>query len=484
MRNLTRAVISLLLFFPFLIYSQSIHNNSQIPTSINEDGAAPDQSAILDVQSSSKGLLIPRMPFCDIEAINDPAEGLMVFDTEYNCLRIYIQNSWHCLYESRGPLGSNINLTGWSNDPISEGFDTDIDLDSEENVYVTTTTEDREIRFIKYNSKGELQWSFFELGQDLNHVEIDNADNIIVVGRIDIAPFTFNAETIDDAPRRSVFLAKLSTEGTVLNLVSLNEGRDLMQVKVDNQGSLFLAYRELNQTLNMHEFHIEKYDTNLNLTWEQVFETGPSTVASIDIDENGDVYAVGQYMDLFDSGMSIPDNMGDFNVYVIKFSGSSGSVLWNRGIESTTNIDARLVFVRNETVFLFGSDDVVGTFNDLGDTFYLKRYRASDGESVGNGLEYDKSMYVLAASFSDEANEVVFSVAERITDFNFERKLLFYSLSNFKFNEITPAFRPKATVYSEDGLRIYGNGIGVQAGNTLISGVNGEENIVFKIQRD
>jgi hypothetical protein len=234
----------------------------------------------------------------------------------------------------------------------------------------------------------------------------------------------------------------------------------------------------------VHEFHIEKYDTDLNLTWENSFETGPSSVESIDIDDNGDVYVIGQYKDRFDSGVPITDNIGNNNVYVAKFSGSSGNVLWNRGIQSTTNIQASHVFVKDGIVLVFGSDDVGGPFNDLGNTFYVERFKASDGKTWGYRTEFDKTMYVPYASFSEEANEVVFSVRERITDFNFEDKLLFFSLSKFDFTEISPAFWPKDTVYSKDGFRIYGNGVGVQAGNTLIPPVNGEENIVFKIQRD
>jgi len=47
---------------------------------INQTGNDPDLSAILDVQSSTKGLLIPRMSSTDRAAISNPATGLMVYD--------------------------------------------------------------------------------------------------------------------------------------------------------------------------------------------------------------------------------------------------------------------------------------------------------------------------------------------------------------------------------------------------------------------
>ena len=56
-------------------------NNFQVPTSINEDGAAPVGSAILDVKSTTKGLLIPRMTQAQRDAIASPATGLLIYQT-------------------------------------------------------------------------------------------------------------------------------------------------------------------------------------------------------------------------------------------------------------------------------------------------------------------------------------------------------------------------------------------------------------------
>ncbi|KAA3645759.1 MAG: hypothetical protein DWP98_11120 [Bacteroidetes bacterium] len=50
--------------------------------SINADGTAPDSSAMLDVVSTGKGLLIPRMTETQRNAIAGPATGLMIFQTD------------------------------------------------------------------------------------------------------------------------------------------------------------------------------------------------------------------------------------------------------------------------------------------------------------------------------------------------------------------------------------------------------------------
>jgi hypothetical protein len=49
---------------------------------INTDGTSADQSALLDVKSTNKGLLVPRMTSAQRAAIISPATGLMVYQTD------------------------------------------------------------------------------------------------------------------------------------------------------------------------------------------------------------------------------------------------------------------------------------------------------------------------------------------------------------------------------------------------------------------
>jgi len=63
-------------------------NTANAQVAINTTGAAPDNSAILDVQSNNKGMLVPRMTTAQINAISSPANGLIVFDNQKG-LKIY-----------------------------------------------------------------------------------------------------------------------------------------------------------------------------------------------------------------------------------------------------------------------------------------------------------------------------------------------------------------------------------------------------------
>ena len=67
---------------------------SQQSVSINNTGAAANKSAILDVSSSSKGMLIPRMTTAQRTGILNTAVGLMVFDSTSNSFWYYQSTGW------------------------------------------------------------------------------------------------------------------------------------------------------------------------------------------------------------------------------------------------------------------------------------------------------------------------------------------------------------------------------------------------------
>jgi len=69
-----------------IVYSQGV--------GINEDGSSPDASAILDVKSTTKGLLFPRMTDAEINAIASPVAGLQVYNITQTCMNFYNGTAW------------------------------------------------------------------------------------------------------------------------------------------------------------------------------------------------------------------------------------------------------------------------------------------------------------------------------------------------------------------------------------------------------
>ncbi len=70
----------------FVIFASSLLIVSSMAfaqgVAINESGAAPDPSAMLDVQSTEKGVLVPRMSQAQRDAISSPATGLLIYQTD------------------------------------------------------------------------------------------------------------------------------------------------------------------------------------------------------------------------------------------------------------------------------------------------------------------------------------------------------------------------------------------------------------------
>lgn len=74
----------------------------------------PDRSAVLDIQSSTKGLLIPRMSTAQRNAITQPANGLMVYQTDGTSgFYFYDGRDWKPLGQSIPEAKATANVDGW-----------------------------------------------------------------------------------------------------------------------------------------------------------------------------------------------------------------------------------------------------------------------------------------------------------------------------------------------------------------------------------
>ena len=102
-----------LISISILVVALIIGYNVFAQVSINADGSEPEPSAMLDVKSSDKGLLIPRMTTSEIEAIYLPADGLQVYNTDNGKLYIFVMNDfeWKELSYATGNIQPNATYT-------------------------------------------------------------------------------------------------------------------------------------------------------------------------------------------------------------------------------------------------------------------------------------------------------------------------------------------------------------------------------------
>ena len=87
---------------------------SYAQVAVTNDGSMPDNSAMLDVKSTEKGILVPRMTAAQRDAIASPANGLLVFDLDNNnfCFFDSINNKWHEIKSA----ANNSSITDDDND--------------------------------------------------------------------------------------------------------------------------------------------------------------------------------------------------------------------------------------------------------------------------------------------------------------------------------------------------------------------------------
>jgi hypothetical protein len=106
MKQRLRILFLLGLFLPALFLSGLNAQNQNV--AINNTGQAPDASAMLDIFSTSKGLLIPRLSSAQrigITPLGTTQQGLLVFDKDLNQFWYWDGTQWLPIQGTPGPAG-------------------------------------------------------------------------------------------------------------------------------------------------------------------------------------------------------------------------------------------------------------------------------------------------------------------------------------------------------------------------------------------
>jgi len=148
------AIFIILLFFTSCLFSQNI--------GINEDGSNPDPSAILDVKANDKGFLVPRLIENQKNAIINPANGLLIYQTDADSGFFYFNGALWIPILSK----SIVRL-------IDEDDDTKIEVEQ-------NPDED----MIRMNLRGYESLKFSKNANDVPIIEIKNAFENTVIGEL------------------------------------------------------------------------------------------------------------------------------------------------------------------------------------------------------------------------------------------------------------------------------------------------------------
>lgn len=233
---------------------------------ISGTNGQPHISAILDLQSTNKGFLPPRMSWSQIQAIPQAYKGLVVFDTDINKLRLHNGSQWTVLAsEEKGlsdPPGSLLanSYLGGSGGIFVQKVIRDDNGNSFIGGYFTgtigyghinITAQMKDIFFAKYDKAGTLLWFKPMGGQGddvVNDMEIDNAGNIYLAGSyqwiVDFNPHPDSTNSYGAAGGTNGFFAKYTNNGNyiIARAIGGQSPCDISSIAVDkSSGDMYFT---------------------------------------------------------------------------------------------------------------------------------------------------------------------------------------------------------------------------------------------------
>lgn len=128
-----------IVYFLFLF----LFNLATLQAQIGIGTITPNNSALLDVYSTNKGILTPRMTTQQRSAIASPAVGLYIYNLDLNCFEYYDGSNWANICNINSLITPPSNVTAVATDGgATISFDTN-----------TTATD---VMYAVYSSSGEL----------------------------------------------------------------------------------------------------------------------------------------------------------------------------------------------------------------------------------------------------------------------------------------------------------------------------------------
>ncbi len=224
--------------FLFVHVSHAQTNNFELATSINDTGEDPDSSSILDISSTSHGMLIPRMTMIQRDLIAEPATSLLIYQTDdtpgfYFNAGTPLSPSWQSLHQLAVDASqlidddddTKIELTEASDDDISTTVDGVVTMTSTADLWQTNTPES-----IRSTSSEAVPALLLDNTQDnLSHIGFRNtgfSDNRFFIS----ADPSSSGGSVADMR----FLWKNINSGTTINFLRMvASGGALIELKQD-----------------------------------------------------------------------------------------------------------------------------------------------------------------------------------------------------------------------------------------------------------
>jgi len=296
--------------------------------SINQTGAVSDTSALLDVSSSSKGVLIPRLSTVERNSISIPAEGLMLFNTDSSCFEFYTNFQWKnlCGFSNINDTVGNIEYDTY---PRMIGYGGGLGASSRN--IMRNGFQDEDI-LIMYSGV-YLVYVHSELyGMQRRDIRSDDANAAILLNSVVINGslylIFYNSSTGDHVIYQ-YDVSNINAGGTQVAIIGQTLGQVTSNIVMTSDGNdIYLSHNAGNSS-NSYEIARYSITGSTSFTYQNTITCSSSAgvTYSFMVDSDQAIYIIGTngYVYVHDSSGNLVSTEGDYGA-----SSSSARVLnWN-----------------------------------------------------------------------------------------------------------------------------------------------------------
>ncbi|MEM1122421.1 MAG: tail fiber protein, partial [Bacteroidota bacterium] len=381
---------------------------------INPDNSEPDPSAMLDVSSTDKGLLVPRLTEKERDAIDNPAEGLLIYNTNDSCFNYYTGVAWYkdCGRDLTADLGliEPLQGGGTGNEQITRmgidqngnrffiGFFTE-NVTIGDSTFTVGSSSVRDIFVAKFDKDNDFLWAFQLAGPTCSsepQLVLDATGNVYIAS-------CYENITIGDvnltATERDVYLAKFDNDGVFQWATSTGFSAigEIGQMAIDENANLYLAgafqgdwsfaSTALANSNDKNLAYLLKCDTDGNWLWgTQATSTNKTdNMASLSVHVNNNrIYWAGLFLgEDVTVGSSTFSRAGSFDAFVAEFT-TDGSFTTAQHYGASNQTAVMEIASDSDgnwyIVGLFAGDLTLGSNNLSEDnqSFFLAKYNSSN----------------------------------------------------------------------------------------------------------
>jgi hypothetical protein len=291
---------------------------------------------MLDVNSTTKGFLPPRMTTTQRVAILSPSAGLLVFDRTENQLFIFSNGAWNAIASPNYP-----RLTTEAIDDLPNPKVGDIAYD----LTFKVLKHFNGVKWVNVNQNQDapkpdmMAWGVGGTGFDQsNSIFIDNLGNIYVTG-IFYDNVIFGNITLTSAGISDIFIAKYNSLG-VIQWAKRAGGTNFdygQAITVDINGNVYVtgyfsgSCTFSSTTLNavgLYDIFLAKYDQSGILQWvKRAGGSGDDIPNAITVDGVGNTYITGSFRNTATFDATSINSTGGNDVFLAKYN-SSGTLVY------------------------------------------------------------------------------------------------------------------------------------------------------------